>query len=44
MTMLWAIPLLTEKRAGDFPVWPASVIAGYTSNHGRLKRDARLIF
>ena len=25
MTMPWAIPLLTEKRAGDSPVWPASL-------------------
>ena len=36
MTMPWAIPLLTEKRVGDSPVWPASPIAGYTSNMGVL--------
>ena len=44
MTMPWAIPLLTEKRVGDSPVWPASPIAGYTSNHGRPQCDARFIF
>ena len=44
MTMPWAIPLLTEKHAGDSPVWPASPIAGYTSNNGRPQCDARFIF
>ena len=43
MAMLWAIPLLTEKRVGELPVWPAIVIAGYTPNNGRPKRDARFV-